>query len=267
MDENSLYDYLYRYVQYLTRQRRAQATVRDYFDTYKMFVKDGYTVVNDDTVGAFLERFPNIGSRNKYLAHLTSFATWMRRGRDKHNIIGEFTLTQAKEYPAVPEVISDSDADRLIAHIRKHSVLAAAHAVIMRGTGLRFSEALNLRETSIVHLANGMTAIRFFGKARRERIVPLNPDVLEAVRTWVKKPLSAYQVRFYYRQAAKEVGLNTFKPHHFRHTVATKLRASGASYDDIGDFLGHSAEMCRLRYAVVDHTLLGKLAKTLERTL
>jgi integrase len=250
------------YVEVLKKRGKSKQTIRSYETTYRLYIQSGTTVIDDAAVELFLERYENIATRNKVLAHLCSFVTWLRRKYPAYTIttVGSFTLQQSKLALTLPVVVDDADALRFMAALKKISHAAHCHAVLLRNTGLRFSEAYDLTAANYWQPAPGLHAIRFRGKGRGERTVSLNAEALDAFEYWVSLDHKPHQntIRNAYRKAEKEAGVR-IKPHWFRHGVATKLRANGFSYEEISDLLGNTVEVCRQRYARVDYTSLGKM--------
>ena len=126
---------------------------------------------------------------------------------------------------------------------------------VMAGCGLRVSEACNLRMEDI--LWTDAPALRFIGKRNRERVVPMNDEVQEALRTWLEMRgangspyvfctlrkhtrLSRKTVWFTLRRYARRAGLRHVHPHMLRHTFGTSLADEGVPIERIKDLMGHS---------------------------
>ena len=140
------------------------------------------------------------------------------------------------------------------------------------GTGLRVSELVGL-DVSSVHLEAGF--LRCFGKGRKERIVPLGRQAIEAVTRYLERerPRLAKEgleepalflnhgggrltrqrvfqlLRRYasFAQVAKRIG-----PHALRHSFATHLLERGADLRIVQELLGHAAISTTQRYTHVD---------------
>jgi integrase/recombinase XerC len=143
---------------------------------------------------------------------------------------------------------------------------------LIYGCGLRISEALNLTPKD---LPVGATAITLIGKGSKERMVPVLPQIHEALAGYKKacpfdlapseplfrglrgKPLqpAIFQKEIRYLRAA--LGLpDSATPHAFRHSFATHLLASGGDLRTIQELLGHADLSTTQRYTKIDHERL-----------
>ncbi len=122
-------------------------------------------------------------------------------------------------------------------------------------SGLRISEALQMKVTD-VRIVDGIAkSLRVLGKGNKERLVPL-PESFGAVfgfwlndrskGEWVfakgigQPPMSPQAARGYLRGLLKAAGIDKkITPHKLRHTYATNLLNAGAELVDIQVLLGH----------------------------
>ncbi len=126
------------------------------------------------------------------------------------------------------------------------------------GTGLRLAELISLKESDIDWYEN---AIKIIGKRSKERIVPLNKELLLLTKQYiaVKKNENfdnnslklivthtgrdAYP-KLIYRIVQKYLSYittqNKKSPHVLRHTFATTLLNNGADLNAIKELLGHA---------------------------
>ncbi len=126
-------------------------------------------------------------------------------------------------------------------------------------TGIRLSELLNLKGGQ-VDRSNGI--IKVLGKRNKERIIPVNNDLLNEIDEYVakKKEMSfgdednflllnvkgkKLYAKYVYRLVRKHissVSSNERKsPHVLRHTFATHLTNNGADMNSVKELLGHSS--------------------------
>lgn len=126
-------------------------------------------------------------------------------------------------------------------------------------TGMRVSELTNLSETDVNFYQK---QVKVLGKGNKERIVPLQEEVLETMRHYLSmrnllpessatkalfltengKPLYPRAVQRMVKNKLTEVTtLNKKSPHTLRHTFATHLLNRGADINAIKELLGHAS--------------------------
>jgi integrase/recombinase XerC len=124
-------------------------------------------------------------------------------------------------------------------------------------TGMRLSELVSLKEADIDF---GSSSVKVLGKRNKERIVPLTPLVLRAIRDYLgekRKNGWAGEARLFVTDTGKPVyaklvyrivkhrlgqvtTLEKKSPHVLRHTFATHMLNNGADINTIKDILGHA---------------------------
>jgi integrase/recombinase XerC len=138
---------------------------------------------------------------------------------------------------------------------------------LLWGCGLRISEALSLKRRD----APIGPALRVLGKGGKTRIVPVLPDVREAVDIYLSQlpttlgpedalfradrggPLHPRQVQRMVEVLRTRLGLpERATPHALRHAFATHLLAAGADLRSIQELLGHASLSTTQRYIAVD---------------
>ncbi len=126
-------------------------------------------------------------------------------------------------------------------------------------TGIRVSELVGLKSNQIDYLRS---QLKVLGKGNKERIIPLNGELLERIKAYAQeknnlypeanfpnllltprqKPPSARQV---YDIVKKYLSLVTTadkkSPHVLRHSFATHLTGNGAELNAVKELLGHSS--------------------------
>ena len=164
--------------------------------------------------------------------------------------------------------ISTSDADWL-------RMRDLAFLQLLYGCGLRISEALGLSASAVNH---STTELRIVGKGRKERIVPLLPQVRDALLEYADacpfkmsatgalflgvrgKRLHASVAQARVRKSRELLGLpETCTPHAMRHSFASDLLREGADIRSIQVMLGHSTLSTTQGYTEVEH---GELARS-----
>ena len=138
---------------------------------------------------------------------------------------------------------------------------------LLYGCGLRISEGLSLRFGD-VPLGD---SLRITGKGDKTRVVPVLPQVAEAIDDYVRQcpwplspeqalfrakrggPLSARQVQATVQRLRGRLGLPaSATPHALRHSFATHLLGAGADLRSIQELLGHASLSTTQKYTQVD---------------
>jgi len=139
--------------------------------------------------------------------------------------------------------------------------------LLLYGSGLRISEALDLTSEALP-LSD---TLRVTGKRGKTRIVPLLPQVRDAIEHYidlcphVMQPelaifrgkrggkLSPNLVRRVVQQARSNLGISDkTTPHALRHSFATHLLAGGADLRSLQELLGHASLSSTQVYTAVD---------------
>ncbi|QGP79017.1 tyrosine recombinase XerC [Sphingobium sp. CAP-1] len=173
----------------------------------------------------------------------------------------------------LPRPVSPDEAVALAADIaetaRADWIGARDWAVLLLlyGAGLRIGEAMGL-QGDILPLAD---TLRVTGKRNKTRIVPLLPQVRQAIAAYVDQcpyppsrdeplfrgarggPLSAALIRRAVQGARGRLGLSDrTTPHALRHSFATHLLGRGADLRSLQELLGHASLSSTQIYTQVD---------------
>lgn len=178
---------------------------------------------------------------------------------------------------SLPRPIAPDDAVALaedVAEQARHPWIAArdwALLLLLYGAGLRIGEALGLMG-DVLPLGDTLTVI---GKRQKTRIVPLLPDVRQAIEDYLAVsphgvdktaplfrgvrggPLEPGTVRRSVRAARARLGLgNRTTPHALRHSFASHLLARGADLRSLQELLGHASLSSTQVYTGLDTAYL-----------
>lgn len=153
----------------------------------------------------------------------------------------------------LPAVLSVSEVDRLLSCVR--SVKHQTFLLTLYAAGLRLSEAAGL---TIPDIDSQRMLLRVAsGKGQKERLVPMSPRLLEALRTYWKTirppqylfpgktfdaPISSNTIQKTCKAAVVKAGIRKrVTPHTLRHSYATGLLEAGVDLLTIGHLLGHKS--------------------------
>jgi len=229
-------------------------------------------------VRAFLaaRRADAIGSRSlmRALAGLRAFGRYLERnGRGKVGALAAVRAPKiAKTLPrplpvgaakrvADPDMAAGDGREPWI-HARDAAVLA-----LLYGCGLRISEALGLKRGDF----GGRDTLTVMGKGRKQRMVPLLPQVGKLIADYVALcpydlpedgplfvgakggALSPRLIQLAMARLRGALGLpETATPHALRHSFATHLLARGGDMRSIQELLGHASLATTQIYTEVD---------------
>ena len=162
----------------------------------------------------------------------------------------------------LPEFIPEKDTQNLLRQpVDQESYVSLRNALVITmfyGTGMRVSELAGLSEGDINH---HQKQVKVLGKGNKERIVPLQEEVLEILRQYMSvrhqipnadatkalfltekgQPLYPRAIQRLVKTALN--GMTTLEkksPHVLRHTFATHLLNRGADINAIKELLGHA---------------------------
>jgi integrase/recombinase XerD len=192
----------------------------------------------------------------------------------------------------LPKIISVEDVDKLIATARQLADSAAGREgmralrlycliEVLYATGLRVSELVGL-PLSAARGAEGVLTVR--GKGGRERMVPLNPAAIAAMRSFLAARQadpkagssphlfashgdSGHITRQHFAQelkglaAAAGLPQQKISPHVLRHAFASHLLAGGADIRAVQQMLGHADISTTQIYT---HVLSERLKRMVE---
>ncbi len=196
-----------------------------------------------------------------------------------------FTADVPKLDRALPRALApDVDARLMAAVAELADPFAEAGLQVLRGTGLRVGELLDLELGAVVDYGPAGTWLRVpLGKLATERTVPLDEPTLAALDQWAHRRgshrpiphprtgrptdflftehgrrLGATRLRNGLLAAVAEAGLRdaavrplTVTPHQLRHTYATTLANAGMSLQALMALLGHVTPEMTIRYATL----------------
>jgi integrase len=163
-----------------------------------------------------------------------------------------------------------AEQDQLVQQeLRRRNDLASNALLLLRHTGMRIGECVNLSFDCLRTIGPGQWAIHVpIGKLKTERLVPVDSTVCEVVnrlrslrppdtpstnRFLLVRPRSRYSVtrmvRTALRDVVRAVGItNRIVPHQFRHTYGTEMLRAGVSFAAVMKLLGHKSPHMTMQY-------------------
>jgi integrase/recombinase XerC len=169
------------------------------------------------------------------------------------------SLSTPKRAKRLPNFLTENEVDNLLNQFNENNpdqLLSKLLIQTIYGSGLRISEALNLKYLDINFAYN---TFKILGKGGKERITPFGEHTKTIIQKYSNstrnnKPVSYLFTkpdgkRLPYSQAYQIVhrammGITETKqksPHTLRHTFATHLVNNGADIRSVGEMLGHSS--------------------------
>jgi site-specific recombinase XerD len=180
----------------------------------------------------------------------------------------------------LPRPLSVEDDARLEQQLRSDNDLLSNALLLLRGTGLRIGELVDLASDCLHPIDGEHWAIRVpLGKLHSERWTPVDQDLrqtlarLSFLRTLPPgNPAEHYLLprprgridlmsvlRHALRAAAQRAGCSVSAvPHQLRHTYASDMLRRGVSLIGVMKLLGHSTPRMTLRYIEVTQTDLQR---------
>jgi site-specific recombinase XerD len=192
-------------------------------------------------------------------------------------------LIQRVDLPRTPQRLPrplSVEQDQLLQQeFRRRNDLGGNVFLLLRHTGMRIGECIDLSHDCLRSIAPGQWAIHVpLGKLQTERMVPVDGFVCELVQRlrffrsldslpadkWLlarpgSKVALVRQFRDYLHLVCHSLGLPTnIVPHQTRHTYATEMLRSGVSFPILMKLLGHSEPKMTMRYVDVALTDLQR---------
>lgn len=228
-------------------------------------------------------------STGRAFSSVRSFFSFLdKRGLAHNASIG--ALQTPKLPRSVPKALSERDMEDLLDSapdierapwIDKRDT---AVLILLYGAGLRIGEALSLTKGKVGELlASGRDTLDIIGKGNKERLVPLLPQILEALAAYRDscpfmsalgpgeafflgargRPLDPAIVQKRVRDMRRALGLpDSVTPHALRHSFATHLLGAGGDLRTIQELLGHASLSTTQRYTDVDAARLSEVYRS-----
>lgn len=194
-----------------------------------------------------------------------------------HSLIGAVSYPANWQLSSLPKAMSSDEVEKLVGSFGMPGRSMRRADAIVRcalDLGLRSGEVARLGLDDIDWRAGTITLRHT--KSRHEQVLPLPTATGEAIAAYLQyerpktasravfvrhvapndRPVGPDLVRKTIRQAYERAGLPYTRAHLLRHTMASRLLASGASLKEVADVLRHRSLNTTLIYAKLDS---GKL--------
>jgi integrase/recombinase XerD len=272
-------------------------TVSSYRDTFVLLLRflatrHGCGVVDLDLphlraqdVLAFLdhletERKNSIATRNARLAAIHAFASFLATC-DPEQVEEAYRLLAVPIKRGPARAVDYLEGDEIGAMLeavspqRPDRVRDRALMLTLFNTGARVQELLDIRPGDLQ--LDRPTFVRLRGKGRKERLCPLWPETVNALRALLGvtptstadsvpvfrnhrgEPMTRFGVRYLLRRyaaqarkSAPSLAAKRVHPHVWRHSSAVHLLRAGIDLVTISHWLGHASVETTNRYAAID---------------
>ena len=231
-----------------------------------------------------LSWFRALNEQHPPLGSATRFAYLIRLRRLLHNLTANSPslspdFIRREDFPVqpryLPRPLSLQDDQLLQQELRRTNDLAANALLLIRATGIRIGECLDLSLDCLRQLGPDRWALHVpLGKLHTERLVPADPELRQIVERILALRASAppsylaksqhlllprgrrqtleKTLRSVLAQTAKRARCFTHAtPHQLRHSFATEMLRLGVSLPALMQLLGHKDVRMTLRYVQV----------------
>jgi integrase/recombinase XerC len=282
-----------RFLKYLQYEKRCSAhTVLAYSTDLRQFSEFIKTEFEDlpesasygmirSWITSLSEANNDARSINRKIASLRSYYKFLLRQGSitKDPVVRVKVLKTRKKLPhfvtenEMSAVLDSSEAPDEFEELRNVVIIE-----LLYGTGVRLSELINLKDSSINFRDR---SLKVLGKRNKERIIPFSDPLVSlleryrAVRnreigkdtpyflvTSKGKQLYPVMVNRIVKKKLALTGVEKKSPHVLRHTYATHLLNKGADINAVKDLLGHSSLAATQVYT---HNTIEKLKKIFDQ--
>ncbi len=254
-----------KYEAYL-KNRKSPATTRNYLNTiqrYLLFIKGGSPT--EDKAEEFLNSMSGDDvsprSLNRHLSALKSFFKIIM----KHELI----LEGFRFEKTLPTWLDLNEQNQLIAGCE--TLYEKAVIMTLLGSGLRVSEAAGL---TVGRIDAERNQLKVMGKGGKERIVPVQPLVIEVIRDYLSSrrfssrvvfPRGTKSIQRVVKEVAKRAGISKkVTPHTLRHSYGSLWIRKGGALIALRDMMGHTNIATTDIYT---HTTVDEIQKDMPKIL
>ncbi len=183
----------------------------------------------------------------------------------------------------VPRYLTDQDVRAVLTYCQT-AASPVEHVLVLTllHTGIRACEFAALKASDIVEVQGHWKLHIHAGKGLKDRVVPLTPACLAALRAWQAQGWErtsdylftrygrpwqgATHVCYLVRELGRKLGLSGLTPHRFRHTFAVALLNYGMRESALQKLMGHATLGMTLEYArILDQTVERAFTTAVEQ--
>ncbi len=218
---------------------------------------------------------------NRKISSLKSFYKYqLKTGALMKSPMG--TIIAPKISKRLPQFVEQIDMDHLFQHMpfsddwkgRTERLVI----LLFYSTGMRLSELIQLKESQ---LDAPHQQVKVLGKGNKERIIPINKDLVDQLQKYIAEkpvkvqvadhlfvvesgnPLQPRSVYSFIKTKLSEVTtIKKKSPHILRHSFATHLMNNGADLNAVKELLGHSSLAATQVYT---HNTIEKLKDVFKK--
>lgn len=268
------------YLELLEQKRYSPSTVKTYRAYFSDFMEyhKGRNInrlkvadINSYILYLVNEKKISVSQQNMRINAIKFYYEKVRKG--KRQYYGG--IARAKEYKALPEVLSREEMKSIFAQLsnRKHRCMIS----LIYSAGLRRSELLNLTPQDII---SERMLIRIAGKGKKCRYSLLSEKLLHELRAYYREyrpqkwlfegeqageqysPSALVKIL---KEAARKAGIkHRVHLHMLRHTFATHLLEQGTDLRTIQELMGHTDIKTTAIYLHVSNAYKAKIPNPLD---
>lgn len=187
---------------------------------------------------------------NRKLASIKSFYKFLMI-EGEVNVNPAELVESAKIEETIPKIVSTEEYENMISIIDNLEDRALIELLFV--TGIRREEIVTLKRNDF---SFNPGSLRVFGKNRKERIIPIIPEIMPNTMLWLEQhdsewvfpskinvgePNTTRWVNKVVRKWADKAGYPDITPHSFRHSFGTYLYENGADVKAIQEMMGHES--------------------------
>ncbi len=263
------------FIEYCRNQRKfTERTIKTYFTALKqfeslLFSELGIELKIENINKEHIKRFASYIFHKKLskksiklkLSAVKSFFNYLYK-KDYINENPSYTITLPKIEQKIPSYLTPEEIKLIFEYYKPKNPIDSRNLALIEflyGSGLRISEALNIKVSDVTNLNK---TLKVLGKGQKERIVPIGKKAKEALKDYISqrenlanelskdylflsksgKPLTSTDAYRIVNSLLKKFTKTPQKsPHTLRHTFATHMLNNGADIRSVSEILGHSS--------------------------